>query len=152
MIQVRELTKTFHDQKRGAVHALDHVSFDVQAGEIFGLLGPNGAGKTTALRLLATVLAPSAGSARVAGRDIVREPERVRRQIGFLSGDMGLYARLAPREVLAFFARLHGSADGSLAGRVARIIAQLEMESFADTKIDRLSTGMKQKDRAISLR
>src|SRR5260370_34382922 len=108
MIAVKELTKTFQDQKRGAVHALDHVSFDVHQGEIFGILGPNGAGKTTALRLLATVLAPSEGTAQVGGFDIVREPERVRKQIGFLSGDMGLYARLTPREILSFFARLNG--------------------------------------------
>jgi sodium transport system ATP-binding protein len=104
MIQAQSLTKTFQDQKRGAVYALDHVSFGVRQGEIFGLLGPNGAGKTRTLRLLATVLAPSEGTATVRGYDIVREPEQVRKQIGFLSGDMGLYARLTPREVLSFFA------------------------------------------------
>ncbi len=108
MIEVQGLTKTFHDQKRGDVHALDHVSFEVHKGEIFGILGPNGAGKTTSLRLLATVLAPSAGTATVAGYDIVREPEKVRKQIGFLSSDMGLYGRLTPREILRFFARLNG--------------------------------------------
>src|SRR5438093_13726549 len=106
MIDVRRLTKTFQDRKRGAVHALDHISFEVRKGEIFGILGPNGAGKTTALRLLATVLTPSDGTAEVSGFDIVRQPEKVRKQIGFLSGDMGLYARLTPREILRFFARL----------------------------------------------
>ena len=145
MITVNGLTKTFQDQKRGAVHALDHVSFDVHAGEIFGILGPNGAGKTTMLRLLATVLSPSEGTAVVGGRDIVREPEQVRKQIGFLSGDMGLYARLTPREVLRFFARLNGMNGGPLAARIGDIISKLEMAGFADTKIDRLSTGMKQK-------
>jgi sodium transport system ATP-binding protein len=145
MIEVRALTKTFHDQKRGAVHALDGVAFDVHNGEIFGILGPNGAGKTTALRLLATVLAPTAGTAKVAGYDIVREPEKVRKQIGFLSSDMGLYARLTPREVLRFFARLNGMQGQPLRARIDQIVARLQMDSFADTKIDRLSTGMKQK-------
>jgi sodium transport system ATP-binding protein len=145
MIEVRGLTKTFQDQKRGAVHALDHVSFAVRRGEIFGVLGPNGAGKTTTLRLLATVLAPSEGTAELGGYDIVREPEKVRKQIGFLSGDMGLYARLTPREILRFFARLNGMSGEKLRARIEQIVAQLEMGSFADTKTDRLSTGMKQK-------
>lgn len=145
MIQARSLTKTFQDQKRGAVHALDHVSFEVRPGEILGVLGPNGAGKTTTLRLLATVLAPSAGTATIGGYDIVREPEQVRRQIGFLSGDMGLYPRLTPREILALFARLNGMNGGSLRARIDDIITQLAMRAFADTKVDRLSTGMKQK-------
>jgi len=145
MIEVRDLTKTFQDHKRGPVHALDHVSFDVHPAEIFGILGPNGAGKTTALRLLATVLAPSEGTAQVGGYDIVREPERVRKQIGFLSGDMGLYARLTPREILSFFARLNEIGGDRLRSRIDQIIARLDMRSFADTKIDRLSTGMKQK-------
>lgn|SRR5690349_13876438 len=145
MIDVRGLTKTFQDQKRGAVHALDHVSFSVRRGEIFGILGPNGAGKTTMLRLLATVLAPSEGTADVGGYDIVRNPEKVRKQIGFLSGDMGLYARLTPREILRFFAKLNGMGGRALTTRIEQIVDQLEMGKFADTKIDRLSTGMKQK-------
>ena len=145
MIQVENLTKTFQDRKRGAVHALDHVFFAVHEGEIFGILGPNGAGKTTTLRLLATVLAPSEGTAQVGGYDIVREPEKVRKQVGFLSGDMGLYARLTPREILRFFARLNGMTGDKLRARLDQIVSLLEMHSFADTKIDRLSTGMKQK-------
>lgn len=81
------------------MHALDGVSFEVKDGEIFGLLGPNGAGKTTALRLLATILEPTGGTASIGGADIVRQPEAFRKQIGFLSGDMGSYGRLTPREV-----------------------------------------------------
>ena len=145
MIEVLNLTKTFVDKKRGLVHALDHVSFQVKSGEIFGILGPNGAGKTTTLRLLATVLAPSEGTAVVGGFDIVREPENVRRQIGFLSGDMGLYPRLTPREILTFFARLHGMDGAALRARIGEVIDQMGMRDFADTKSDRLSTGMKQK-------
>src|SRR5258708_20356886 len=100
MIQVDKLAKSLQDKKRGIVHALDHVSFEVRAGEIFGLLGPNGAGKTTCLRLLSTILKPSSGTAEVGGADIVQSPEAVRRQIGFLSPDMGYHALLTPPELL----------------------------------------------------
>src|ERR1700730_13905017 len=106
MIQVDKLAKSFKDKKRGTIHALDHISFEVKAGEIFGLLGPNGAGKTTCLRLLSTILKPTSGTALVGGADIVQSPEAVRGKIGFLSGDMGSHARLTPREVLGFFGKL----------------------------------------------
>ncbi len=102
MIQAEQLQKIFVDKKRGQLQAVADVSFRVQPGEIFGLLGPNGAGKTTTLRILATILRPTAGSAQINGYDVVRQPAEVRRQIGFLSGDMGQYGRLTPREVLAF--------------------------------------------------
>ena len=145
MIQVQNLSKTFTDPKRGAVHAVDGVSFEVRGHEIFGLLGPNGAGKTTTLRLLATVIAPTAGTASLGGHDIVRQPGEVRKQIGFLSGDMGLYHRLTPREILVFFGELHGLDGPALRDRVTRLVSLLDMQSFADTKVDQLSTGMRQK-------
>src|SRR5437763_7835740 len=136
MIRVDGLSKTFHDKKRGEVHALDCVSFEVHPREIFGVLGPNGAGKTTMLRLLATVLAPTGGTATIAGHDITRDATAVRRSIGFLSGDMGLYGRLTPREILAFFGRLGGISEGALRKRAADVIGMLEMQSYADTRID----------------
>lgn len=145
MIRVNDLHKSFHDKKRGEVHALNGVSFEVQAGEIFGLLGPNGAGKTTALRLLATVLKPTGGTASIGGADIVTHAEQVRRQIGFTSGDMGYYARLTPNEVLSFFGKLNGLEGAQLKSRVAEIRDRFQIGSFANTKIDKLSTGMKQK-------
>jgi sodium transport system ATP-binding protein len=145
MIRVDNLSKTFEDKKRGTVHALDHVSFEVKAREIFGLLGPNGAGKTTCLRLLATILKPSSGTAELGGADIVRSPQAVRRQIGFLSGDMGSYARLTPREVLAFFGKLNGIEGQALERRIEEMVDTFEFGEFASTKIDKLSTGMKQK-------
>ena len=145
MIRVENLSKSFQDKKRGTVHALEQVSFDVKAGEIFGLLGPNGAGKTTCLRLLATILKPTSGTAELGGADIVRSPESVRRQIGFLSGDMGSYARLTPREVLQFFGKLNGLEGESLSRRIDQMVATFEFGEFATTKIDKLSTGMKQK-------
>ncbi|MGO9095082.1 MAG: ABC transporter ATP-binding protein [Bryobacteraceae bacterium] len=145
MIQVTNLTKTFIDPKRGAIHAVDRVSFAVRNGEIFGLLGPNGAGKTTALRLLATVMRPTEGTAELGGHDILRDPEAVRSQIGFLSGDMGLYLRLTARETLTFFGRLHGLNGAPLKSRIGELLARLDMEKFADTQVDKLSTGMRQR-------
>jgi len=145
MVQTEGLGKSFQDKKRGLVTALDDLSFEARAGEVFGLLGPNGAGKTTTLRLLATILKPTSGTARVGGADIVREPEKVRGKIGFTSGDMGQYARLTPRESLLFFGKLNGMEGARLKQRVAEVIARFAIGSYADTKIDKLSTGMKQK-------
>src|SRR5579883_2075963 len=98
MIEVRGLTKLFRDAKRGEVRAVDAISFQVKPGQIYGLLGANGAGKTTALRMLATLLAPSAGGATVAGYDVQREPHKVRANIGFLAASTALYGRLTGRE------------------------------------------------------
>ena len=124
---------------------VDHISFEVGQGEIFGLLGPNGAGKTTTLRMLATLLKPSAGRARVGGKDVTAEPAEVRRKIGFLSGDTGLYHRLTSREILRIFGRLNGIDEARLRTRIDEVAAMLRMEEFIDTKIDKLSTGMRQR-------
>ncbi len=145
IIRVENLVKTFHDHKRGDVHAVNDVSFDVHRGEVFGLLGPNGAGKTTTLRIMATLLKPTSGTASLGGFDIVRQPEKVREQIGFLSGETGLYARLTPREILTFFGRLNGMDAARLRQRTDEVIARFGIASFADTRTDKLSTGMKQK-------
>jgi len=145
MIQVLDLSKQFVDPKRGLRLAVDRVSFEVQRGEVFGLLGPNGAGKTTTLRLLATLLKPSSGTAVINGFDIVNEPGKVREQIGFLSGDMGLYARLTAREILDFFGKLNSMATPHRLKRIDELLSLLDMNSFADVRTDKLSTGMKQK-------
>ena len=145
MIQVRNLTKVFVDRKRGRITAVDHISFEVREREIFGLLGPNGAGKTTALRMLATVMKPTEGTAILGGHDVVKEPEQVRKMIGFQSGDMGLYHRLTPREILSFFAKLHGLNGARLKSRIGEMVSLLGIEEFADTQVDKLSTGMRQK-------
>lgn len=145
MIQVRELSKSFRDPKRGTKVAVDRVSFDVQAGEVFGLLGPNGAGKTTTLRMLATLLKPDTGSAVLNGFDSVQEGQKVRASIGFLSGDMGVYARLSPRDQLEFFGKLNGMSAERRAARIAELAKLLDMTSFVDVRGDKLSTGMKQK-------
>lgn len=145
MIQVRQLSKQFSDPKRGPRRAVDDVTFEVNRGEVFGLLGPNGAGKTTTLRLLATLLKPTSGTAVINGFDVVQEPGKVREQIGFLSGDMGLYARLTPREILDFFGKLNGMAAPAREKRIAELFSMLDMQSFAGVRTDKLSTGMKQK-------
>src|SRR5207302_1104615 len=87
MIQVEGLSKSFRDLRRGQVLAVDQISFEARAGEVFGLLGPNGAGKTTAMRILCTVLRPTGGTARIAGFDVLTEASAVRRHIGFLSAN-----------------------------------------------------------------
>ena len=142
-IQVKQIRKAFADKKHGSRTAVDGVSFDVFPGEIFGLLGPNGAGKTTTLRVLATLLKPTDGTATLNGFDIVTQASEVRGSIGFLSGDMGLYARLTPREVLRFFGDLNRLPD--VKARVEEIIGRFGIGEFADSKIDKFSTGMKQK-------
>jgi sodium transport system ATP-binding protein len=145
MIQVSGLTKTFRDKARGERAVVDGISFDVRDGEIFGLLGPNGAGKTTTLRMLATLLKPTSGRAMVGGHEVTAEPAAVRRLIGFLSGDMGLYHRLTPREILRVFGRLNGLSEERLRTRIEEVIDMLQMRDFAGTKVDQLSTGMKQR-------
>lgn len=145
MISVRDLAKVFQDKKRGPVWAVDGVSFDIPRGEIYGLLGPNAAGKTTTLRILATVLAPTRGHATLDGLDVFRDGRRVRQRLGFLSGDMGLYHRLTPRELVAFFGRLNGLHGRGLRARVDELFSLLGTHEFADTKIDKLSTGMRQR-------
>jgi len=145
MVQVRELSKTYEDPDGLLIRASDGVSFTCQAGEIFGLLGPNGAGKTTTMRCLATILTPTSGTASVAGHDLIREPQEVRRNIGFLSGTTGNYARLTPRESLRFFGGLYGLRGKKLEERVEAVLALFDISSYADRPNDRLSTGMKQR-------
>jgi sodium transport system ATP-binding protein len=145
MIEANELTKVFHDRKRGEIRAVDHVSFRCQPGQIFGLLGVNGAGKTTCLRLLATILQPTSGTARIAGHDVVSAPESVRAHIGFLSTATALYGRLTAREMVEYFGRLHGLSRATLRQRIDSLFATLDMNEFRDRRCDKLSTGMKQK-------
>src|SRR5579863_9313523 len=145
MIEVQNLSKHFRDKKRGEIRAVDGVSFRCQPGQIYGLLGANGAGKTTTLRMLATILEPSAGTAIVCGHDVIDHPERVRANVGFLSTATALYPRLTAREVVQYFGRLNGLSDAVLKQRVDKIFDRLDMNGFRDRRCDKLSTGMKQK-------
>lgn len=145
MIQVQNLSKVYMDPGGGEVAAVRQACLTAEAGQIYGLLGPNGAGKTTTLRCLATLLAPTSGTATVAGHDLLRQPQAVRRSIGFLSASSGLYARLTPRETLRFFGSLHGLQREVLEERVKHVIEMFDVGSYADRPNDRLSTGMKQR-------
>jgi sodium transport system ATP-binding protein len=140
MIEFDALTKSYGDLV--AVHAL---TLRVAPGEVYALLGANGAGKTTALRCLATLLRPTAGTARVAGHDVRAAPLEARRSLGFLAASMGLYARLSPRELLRYFARLQGVADDAVAEVVERAVEQFGITPFADRLCGRLSTGQRQR-------
>ena len=145
MIEAVNLRKTFQDKKRGQVRAVDDVSFVCRPGQIYGLLGANGAGKTTTLRMLATILEPTDGTARLCGHDIVLHPERVRANCGFLSTATALYPRLTAQEMVEYFGRLNGLDAPTLKKRVDEIFERLDMNGFRDRRCDQLSTGMKQK-------
>ena len=145
MIQVEGLTKIFHDNKRGKVVAVNHLEFNCQKGKIFGLLGPNGAGKTTTLRILTTMMQPTDGKAKINGFDVVKKPHEVRKQIGFLSGETGLYGRFTPRETLKFFGKINGMENKAIDKKMDDIFHTLNMDNFKDVRVDKLSTGMKQK-------
>src|SRR5579863_4185385 len=145
MIEARHLVKRFRDKKRGSVCAVNGVSFSCRPGEIYGLLGANGAGKTTTLRMLATILAPSEGTAVVAGYDVAKDPQIVRSRVGFLSTATALYGRLTALEMVEYFGRLHGLDESTLHRRIDELFTRLEMNDFRDRRCDKLSTGMKQK-------
>jgi len=144
-IEARDLRKVYVDPRRGRVEALCGLDLDCRAGEIYGLLGPNGAGKTTTLRVLATLLAPTSGTARVDGVDVAADPLEVRRRIGFLSGTTGLYPRLTPRETLAYFGRLHGLQPAELERRIESLLDRFGMREYAEARCEGLSTGQRQK-------
>ena len=145
MVRVEGLTKVFREGRPGEVRAVEGVSFEARPGEVFGLLGPNGAGKTTALRMLSTVLKPTAGRIEIAGVDAAERPDEVRRRIGFLSGATGVYDRLTPREQARYYAELHGLAGADLERRVTETLRLLQAEEFADRPCGTLSSGQKQK-------
>ena len=145
MIEARGLCKRFQDKKRGEIRAVEGVSFRCLPGQIYGLLGANGAGKTTTLRMLATILEPTDGTAIVAGYDIVEQSEKVRANVGFLSTATALYPRLTAQEMVEYFGRLNGLDEATLKRRVDEIFGRLDMDGFRDRRCDKLSTGMKQK-------
>ncbi len=145
MIEARALSKRFHDKKRGEIRAVEQVSFRCEPGRVYGLLGANGAGKTTTLRMLATILEPTAGTAIVAGYDVIEHPEKVRASVGFLSTATALYPRLTAQEMVEYFGRLNGLDEPTLGKHLDEIFARLDMNDFRGGRCDKLSTGMKQK-------
>jgi sodium transport system ATP-binding protein len=145
MIHVNNLTKQYADIRRGEFVALDAVTFQAQPGQVYGLLGPNGAGKTTALRILSTVLRPTAGSAAINGFDVVTHAAQVRRQIGFMSANTAVYDRMTGWEMVEYFGRLHGIPADELRGRMEALFERLKMNDTRDILGAKMSTGMKQK-------
>ncbi len=140
MIRAEGLSKRYRQKV-----AVEGLSFQVEPGEVYALLGPNGAGKTTTLRMLSTLVRPSAGRAQVAGFDVVREPLEVRRNLGLVNGGMRVYERLTGREVLEFFAGFYGLKGRAFREALDWVTALLEMEEALDKKVMEMSTGMRQK-------
>ena len=149
-VRVDRLEKTL-----GSNRVLRGISFEAHSGEIFGLLGPNGAGKTTTLRVICTLLAPDTGSVEVLGFDTRSAPQEVRRRVGVVTAEFGVYPRLTARENIAYFAQLSGvgrareertpGLDGELARKVDAVIERLDIGSFAKQRAETLSSGQKQK-------
>lgn len=140
MIEIRDLAKRF-----GAVEAVRSVSFSAGDGRVTGLLGPNGAGKTTTLRMISTLLAPTAGTVRVDGIDAAADPLAVRSRIGALSDARGLYARLTARENIAYYGELRGLARARIARAIGDLAAMLELEPLLDRRTDGFSQGERMK-------
>jgi sodium transport system ATP-binding protein len=132
-------------KRYGPLEAVRNLSLRVHAGEVYALLGANGAGKTTALRCLATLLRPTAGSASVAGFQVTEQPLEVRHRLGFLAASMGLYERLSPRELLMYFADLQGIPRAERKARVEGAIERFGIGPFANRLCGRLSTGQRQR-------
>ncbi len=138
VIEVSGLVKRYGD-----LTAVDDVSFSVGAGEVFGFLGPNGAGKTTTLSILATLLKPTAGTARVAGCDVVKNPAGVRREIGIVFQEVSLDTKLTARENLDFHARIYRVSDRK--ARVAEMLEFMELTDWGDKLVEKLSGGMRRR-------
>lgn len=145
MVEVADLVKTFPTPDGRDKYAVAGISFRVLAGSIYGLLGPNGAGKTTTLRILSGLMQPTAGRVLINGVDILADSNEAKRSIGFLTANTGLYQRLSPRELLPYFAELHGLDPQVTQRRVSELIDWLDMGSFADIRCGALSTGQKQR-------
>ncbi|WP_456481108.1 ABC transporter ATP-binding protein [Oceanithermus sp.] len=140
MIEVADLHKRY-----GKNPALRGVSFQVDGGSVYGLLGPNGAGKTTTLRILATLVRPDDGTARVAGHDVISHPLAVRARLGIVNGGMGLYERLTGREILGFFGRFYGLEGRRLEEGIAWVDEVLGIGDALDRRVGDMSSGMIQK-------
>ena len=139
-IQAHELTRTF-----GKFTAVDHISLEVRTGEIFGFLGANGAGKTTAMRMFIGLLAPSSGTATVAGHDVYTESEKIKRSIGYMSQRFSLYEDLTIRENIRLYGGIYGLAKQDIQARSEQILTRLGMEQSADLQVRAIPLGWRQK-------
>jgi len=140
IIEVKNLTKRF-----GHFTAVDSINFEIKKGEIFGFLGPNGAGKSTTIRMLVTLLRPTSGEAKLAGYDIVKQQDEIRKHIGLVAEKIILYPRLTARENLNFFGRLFHLTTEQIKERSEKWIERLHMTEWMDSRVETFSTGMKQR-------
>ena len=151
MISAKDLTKQFvrtlKKGKKEEFYAVDHVSFEAMDGEILGILGPNGAGKTTLLRMLGSLMEPTEGQVLITGEDgnEITDKESLKARIGYLSENTKLYGRFSVREMLCIFSELYGYSKQEIEEKIETINDLLKMESFMDNRIDKLSTGQKQR-------
>lgn len=154
MIEINNLTKVYklskkqmleQKTKKNIKKAVDNVSITADKGEIYGLLGPNGAGKTTTLRCVATLLKPTDGEIKVCGFDTVKDSEKVRNSIGFLTNEIKLDPQFSPEYLFRFFGKLHGLEEKIIEERQKKLFSYFEIDDFKNKKIEELSTGMKQK-------
>jgi len=144
MIETKNLTKKFN-----GLIAVDHVSFNVKRGEVFGLLGPNGAGKTTTIRMLSTLTRPTEGTATVGGYDIVKDDNEVRKLIGLVSEKIIMYDRLTAKENLWFFGRLYAIPEEVLNKRIDELLGLVDLSNWKDSQVGTFSSGMRQRMNVI---
>jgi drug efflux transport system ATP-binding protein len=140
VIEASELTRTF-----GSFTAVDHITFSVQPGEVFGFLGANGAGKTTAIRMLTGLLAPSSGHATVAGHDIARESEKIKQAIGYMSQRFSLYEDLTVRENATLYGGIYGLTDAEIRQRTDAMLGRLKFMHAANERVKSIPLGWRQK-------
>ncbi|NLO96577.1 MAG: ABC transporter ATP-binding protein [Peptococcaceae bacterium] len=153
MLTVQEISKKFvrsvktdrRKREREEFYAVNRLSFQVEAGDIFGVLGPNGAGKTTLLRMLGGIMTPTSGTVSLLGLKVKDNPNAYKRAIGYLSGNTKLYGRMTPRELLTIFGKLYSIPEAVTKSRIQEIITMLKLEDFADNRIEKLSTGQTQR-------
>jgi ABC-2 type transport system ATP-binding protein len=139
-IEAKSLTRTF-----GSFTAVDHITFDVRAGEVFGFLGANGAGKTTAIRMLIGLLAPTSGTATVAGHDVARESEAIKRNIGYMSQRFSLYEDLTIRENIRLYGGIYDLSRAQIRERTDGMLTRLELTGVANQAVRDLPLGWRQK-------
>ena len=140
MIELKSLTKKYGDYR-----AVDDLNLSVQKGEIFGFIGPNGAGKTTTIKMIGGILAPSAGTVKIAGIDIQQEPEKAKGKIGFIPDRPYLYEKLTGMEFLKFTADLYGVSDDVFSQKAQQNLEMFSLADWSDELIESYSHGMKQR-------
>lgn len=140
IVEVDKLTKTF-----GTFTAVDHITFEVKKGEIFGFLGANGAGKTTAMRMLSGLLKPTSGKGIVAGFDVVQQSEQIKKNIGYMSQKFALYEDLKVWENIRLYAGIYGVSRNEIAPRTDELLSQLGLQNERNTLVKSLPLGWKQK-------